>query len=90
MAAVTWPYQYQKQNGYKFITVMCNDHSPTDKSARSGVNIIQRPWSLAKADGFILEPGVGARTLTWFYLSSTNASTRYEVIGKGPKPHLAH
>jgi hypothetical protein len=33
--AVTKPFQ--KRNGYKFITVVCNGHSPTDTSVRSGV-----------------------------------------------------
>jgi hypothetical protein len=31
--------QFQKRNGYKFITVICNGHSPTDTGARSGVLI---------------------------------------------------
>jgi hypothetical protein len=38
--AVTKPLQ--KQNGYKFISVICNGHSPTDKSVRSGVAVTVR------------------------------------------------
>jgi hypothetical protein len=34
--------------------LMCNGHSPTETSVRSGVTVMQRPWPLAKANGFIL------------------------------------
>jgi hypothetical protein len=33
---------------------MCNGYSPTDTSVRSGVTVMQRPWPLAKASGYIL------------------------------------
>jgi hypothetical protein len=36
--AVTKPFK--KRNGYKFITVICNGHSPTDTIARSGVTVV--------------------------------------------------
>jgi hypothetical protein len=32
-------------------------HSPTDTSFRSGVTVVQRPWPLAKFNGFILVCG---------------------------------
>jgi hypothetical protein len=36
--AVTKPFR--KLNGYKFITVICNGHSPTDTSVRSVVTVM--------------------------------------------------
>jgi hypothetical protein len=35
-----------------YLTV--NGHSPTDVSVRSGLTVMLRPWSLVKANGFIL------------------------------------
>jgi hypothetical protein len=66
-AAVTSPFQ--KRSGHKYITVICNGHSATDKSTRSGVTVtvIKRPWPLAKGKGFILVSGV--RIFTGYYLS---------------------
>jgi hypothetical protein len=35
---VTKPFR--KCNGYKFITAICNSHSPMEKSVRSGVTVM--------------------------------------------------
>ena len=53
-------------------------HSPTDTGAHSGVTVVQRPWPLAKGNGFILDSGV--RMLTRHH---PNVSS--EVIRIGPK-----
>jgi hypothetical protein len=36
--AVTKPFR--KLNGYKFITAICNGHSPTDTGVRLGVTVV--------------------------------------------------
>ena len=55
---VTVTLHYFLRNDHKFITSIRNGHSPTNTSVRLGVTTMQRqrPWPLAKGDGFICAP----------------------------------
>jgi hypothetical protein len=56
-------------NSYIHITVICNGrYSRTGTIVRSGVAVMQRPWPLAKGNGFILK-WVSLRAFTGHYLS---------------------
>ena len=59
---------------------MCNGHSPTDISIRSGVTVMQRPWPLAKANGFILKMGYER-----FYRLHTKREMTTEFVTGNPK-----
>jgi hypothetical protein len=59
----------QNGNGYQFIMVKCNGHSPTDTSARSGV---RNGFVTAVAIGKSQRLYSGVKMFIWFYLSSIN------------------
>ena len=47
------PVQSPGAPAVRCVTATCNSHSPADTSVRSGVTVMERPWPLAKSNGFI-------------------------------------
>ena len=87
--AVTWPWPFQKRNGYKFMTAMCNGHSPTaGENVRSVVTVMamQGPWPFVKGNDFVL--GSGVTMFAWLHLGPTNTNMRF--VGKGSIFDLCH
>ena len=39
---------FQKRNGYKIITAICNGHSPADKIASSGLTVFRNEHAFRK------------------------------------------
>jgi hypothetical protein len=63
--------QFRKWNGYKFITAICNGHSPTDTSVRSGVQYSSGyVTAVAAGQSQRFYSGVGTFNWYWYYLSS--------------------
>ena len=63
--------------------VICNGHSPTDASARSGVTVMYRPWPLTKGSGFI--PVLVSVCLPGI-ISASSKGVKH-VKGYKPNPH---
>ena len=68
--AVTKPFR--KWKGHKFLTAICNDHSPTDTSVCSGVTAV------AAGQSQRFYSGVGI--FNWYYLSSPPQILRFPVV----------
>jgi hypothetical protein len=82
--AVSLLLWFQKQNGCyetvfevnccKFITAACNEQSPTEVSARSGVTVIVTPVAAGQNQQRQFYSGVGI--FNWYYPSSTPRELR--------------
>ena len=74
---------FRKWNGYKFITTMCNGHSPTEKSVRPGVTCKGFVTAVAIGQSQRLYSGVGI--FNWHYLSSPPQTSDPTFPGGPPR-----